>query len=234
MGSQRVRHHLVTEQQQRWPEQQEFNSHTVLETPGSGCQLMCFLLTAFILVCRQLPPMAEKRGSNLSAVSSYKNINSIKKSPPSWPGLTLNTTTPPTKDPFPVTIILEAVVVVQSLSHLWLFATIWTVTSQACLLSKQAKFAQTHVHWFSPSNHHPLLLLPSIFPSIRVFFNELALRLGGQGIGASASASLLPMNIQVQFPLGLLGLISLQSKGLSRVFSRTTGSHLLNIGERVG
>ena len=45
---------------------------------------------------------------------------------------------------------------------------------------------------------------------------------GGQIIGASASASVLPMNIQDCFPLGLTGLISLQSKDLSRVFSSTT------------
>ena len=45
---------------------------------------------------------------------------------------------------------------------------------------------------------------------------------GGQSIGASASVSVLPMNIQDWFPLGLTGLISLQSKGLSRVFSSTT------------
>ena len=45
---------------------------------------------------------------------------------------------------------------------------------------------------------------------------------GGQSIGASASASVLPMNIQDWFPLGLTGLISLQSKRLSRVFSNTT------------
>ena len=73
-----------------------------------------------------------------------------------------------------------------------------------------------------PSNHlifcHPLLLLPSIFPSIRVYSSESA---GGQSIGASASASVLPMNIQGWFPLGLIGLISLQSKGLSSVFSST-------------
>ena len=45
---------------------------------------------------------------------------------------------------------------------------------------------------------------------------------GGQSIGASASASVLPTNIHDWFPLGLTGLISLQSKGLSRVFSNTT------------
>ena len=70
-----------------------------------------------------------------------------------------------------------------------------------------------------PSNHLilccPLLLLPSIFPSIRVFSNES----GGQSIRVSASASVLPMNSQGSFPLGLTGLISLQSMGLSRVSS---------------
>ena len=45
---------------------------------------------------------------------------------------------------------------------------------------------------------------------------------GGQGIGVSASSSVLSMNIQGWFPLGLTGLISLQSKGFSRVFSNTT------------
>ena len=75
-----------------------------------------------------------------------------------------------------------------------------------------------------PSNHLILccpLLLSSIFPGIRVFSKESAL-CGGRSIGASASASILPMNIQGWFPLGLTGLISLLSKGLSRVFSNTT------------
>ena len=84
----------------------------------------------------------------------------------------------------------------------------------------------TSIELVMPSNHlilcGPLILLPSIFPSIRVFSNELALCIGGQSIGASASASVLPMNIQDWFPLGLTGLISLLSKGLSRVFSDTT------------
>ena len=65
----------------------------------------------------------------------------------------------------------------------------------------------------------PLLLLPSVF---RIFSNESALCVGGQSIGVSASASVLPMNIQCWTPLELTGLISLQSKGLSRVFSSTT------------
>ena len=71
-----------------------------------------------------------------------------------------------------------------------------------------------------PSNHLilccPLLLLSSIFPSIRVFSNESALH-----IGVSASKSVHPMNTQDWSPLGWTGWISLQSKGLSRLFSNT-------------
>ena len=64
-----------------------------------------------------------------------------------------------------------------------------------------------------------LLLLPSIFPSIRVFPSESVLQSGGQSIGASASASVLPMNIQYQFPLGWTGWIALQSKSLLQYHS---------------
>ena len=82
-----------------------------------------------------------------------------------------------------------------------------------------------------PSNHLilccPLLLLPSIFQGIRVFSSEsvfvfVFFASGGWSIGVSASASVLPMNIQDWFPLGWTGWISLQSKGLSWVFSNTT------------
>ena len=68
----------------------------------------------------------------------------------------------------------------------------------------------------------PLPLLPSIFPSIRFFSNESLLCIRCQNIGASALASVLPMNIQEWFPLGLTDLISLDSKEFSRVFSNTT------------
>ena len=77
-----------------------------------------------------------------------------------------------------------------------------------------------------PSNHlilcRPLLLLPSVFPIIGVFSNESVLPIRCQSIRASTLASVLPMNIQGWFPLGLTGLISLQFKGLSRVFSSTS------------
>ena len=89
------------------------------------------------------------------------------------------------------------------------------------------KFTQTHFYWIGDAIQlsHPLsspLLLPSIFKSIRVFSNESVLHIRCQSIGVSASASVLPMNIQDWFPLGWTGLISLLSKGLSRVFSNTT------------
>ena len=77
-----------------------------------------------------------------------------------------------------------------------------------------------------PSNHlilcHPLFLLPSIFPRIRVFSNESALCIRWSKYCSSASASVLPMNIQGWFPFGLTALISLLPKGLSGVFSSTT------------
>ena len=60
------------------------------------------------------------------------------------------------------------------------------------------------------------------FPASGSFLISQFFASGGQSIGASTSASVFPMNIQDRFPLGLTGLISLQSKGLSRVFSNTT------------
>ena len=77
-----------------------------------------------------------------------------------------------------------------------------------------------------PSNHLILccllLLLTSVFPSIRVFSMSQLFTSGGQSIGVSASSSVLPMNIQDWSPLGWTGWIPLLSKGLSRVFSNTT------------
>ena len=78
------------------------------------------------------------------------------------------------------------------------------------------EFTQTHVHWVGDAIQppHPLvvLLLPSIFPNIRVFSSESALRIRWPSTRVSASTSVLPMNIQNWFPLGWTGLISLQSK----------------------
>ena len=75
------------------------------------------------------------------------------------------------------------------------------------------EFTQVHVHWISDVIIcWPFLHLPLIFPSIRVFFNDWLFTSGGQNTGSSVSASVLPMNIQGWFPLGLIGLISLLSK----------------------
>ena len=74
---------------------------------------------------------------------------------------------------------------------------------------------------FSKQEYWSGVPLPSpIVPGNRVFSNKFAS--GGQSIGVSVSVSVLPMNIQDWFSLGWTGLISLQSKGLSRVFSNTT------------
>ena len=116
--------------------------------------------------------------------------------------------------------------VVQSLSHVQPFSTPWTAAYQASLSftisSSLLKF--TSIESGMLSNHlifcHPLLfclqssLVSGSFPVSLLFTS------GVQSIGAqSASAIILPMNMQGWFPLGLTGLISLQSEGLSRVFS---------------
>ena len=113
---------------------------------------------------------------------------------------------------------------VQLLSCVRLFVTSWTIACQASLFitNFRSLLKLMSIRLVMPSNHlilcHSFLLLPSIIPSIRVFSKEFFTS-GGQSIGVSASASILPMNIQDWFPLGLTGWISLQSKGLSRVFS---------------
>ena len=117
---------------------------------------------------------------------------------------------------------------VQSLRHAQLFVTPWTAAHQASLsfTNSQSLIKLMSIKPVMPSNHLILccllLLLPSIFPRIRVFSNESVLQSGGQGIGASDSALILPMNIQVWFPWGLTGWIFLKYKGFSRVFASTT------------
>ena len=116
----------------------------------------------------------------------------------------------------------------QSLSHVWFFATPWIAAHKAslsitnsCMLLKQ-----THVHWVGDAIQ-PSYPLPSPSPAFNLsqhqgIFQWVFFSSGGQSIGVSASASALPMNIQDWFPLGLTGLIFLQSSRLSRVFSNTT------------
>ena len=117
---------------------------------------------------------------------------------------------------------------VQLLSHICLLQTRWTAACQGSLsvTNSQSLLKFMFIKSVMPSNNlihcHPILFLPSIFPAsgsfpVRQFFAS-----GGQNIGVSASASVLPMNIQAWFPLEWTGWISLQSKGLSRVSSNTT------------
>ena len=116
---------------------------------------------------------------------------------------------------------------VQSLSHVWLFVTPWAAARQASLsiANSQSLLKLMSIGSVMPSNHlilcPPLLLLPSIFPSIRVFSNESVLHIKWPNIGVSASASVIPMNIQNWFLLGWTGWMSLLSKRISRVFSNT-------------
>ena len=101
-----------------------------------------------------------------------------------------------------------------------LFVTLWTAACQASLsfTNSRSWFKLMSIQSVMPSNHLvlccPLLLLPSIFPSIGDFPMSKCFLSGDQSIGVSASASVLPMNIQGWFPFGLTGLITLLSKGL--------------------
>ena len=103
----------------------------------------------------------------------------------------------------------DFIVTVQLLSRVLLFATPWTAVHQAPLFFtiSWSLLKLMSIESVMPSNHlilcRPLFLPPSIFPSIRVFSNEsVFFASGGQSIGVSASASVLPMNIQDCFPLG--------------------------------
>ena len=117
---------------------------------------------------------------------------------------------------------------VQSLSCVRLFATPWITACQASLsiTNSWSSFKLMSIESVMLSNRLslccPPFLLPSIFPSIRVFSMNQLFQSDGQRIGASALASVFPKNIQGWFPLELTGLMSLQSRGLSRVFSSTT------------
>ena len=102
------------------------------------------------------------------------------------------------------------------LSHVRLFPTPWTAAHQASLAitNSQSLLKLIPITSVMPANNlilcHPLLLLPLIFPSIRVFSNELFFALGGQSFVVSASASVLPIKIQDWFPLGRFDLLAVQ------------------------
>ena len=98
----------------------------------------------------------------------------------------------------------------------WVNDAIWPFMSQCYFISLNDKHYKCHILC------HPLLLCPQSFPASGFFLRNQFFTSRGQNIEASASASVLLMNIQDWYTLGLTGLIALQSKGLSRVFSNTT------------
>ena len=117
---------------------------------------------------------------------------------------------------------------VQSLSSVWLFATPWIVACQASLsiTNSWSLPKLMSIESVMPSSHSfsvvPFSSCPQSFPASRSFPMIQLFASGGQSIGVSASTSVLPMNTQDWSPLGWTGWISLQSKGLSRIFSNTT------------
>ena len=118
---------------------------------------------------------------------------------------------------------------VQLLSHVQLFATPRTAANEASLFITNywslLKLMSIHGWWYHPtisSSAVPLSSCLQSFPASESFSVSQFFASGGQSIGVSDSASVLQMNIQDWFPLGWTGWISLQSKGLSRVFSITT------------
>ena len=104
-------------------------------------------------------------------------------------------------------------------------ATPWTAAHQAFLSTGACSNSCPSSHWCHRTNSSsvvPFSSCPQSSLALGSFGRSPFFTSGGQSIGVSASASVLPVNIQDWFPLGLTGLISLQSKGLSRVFSNTT------------
>ena len=126
------------------------------------------------------------------------------------------------------------IVVFQLLNHVWLFVTPCTVAHQASLSFTifQSLLELMSIETMMPSNHlilcRSLLLLPSVFPRIRVFPKELALCIRCPQYW-SFSFSIIPSNEYSGRTLGWTGWISLQSKGLWRVFFSSTWKHRLFI-----
>ena len=117
------------------------------------------------------------------------------------------------------------VVIVQLLSRVQLFATPWTAARQVSLpFTPRVCSNSCPLSWWSyliiSSSVSPFSSCPQFSPASGSFPKSQLFESGGQSMGTSASV--LPVSIQGWFPVGLTGLISLLSKGLSRVFSNTT------------
>ena len=119
-----------------------------------------------------------------------------------------------------------AFVVVHLLSCVWLFVTPQTAAHQVSLSFTSLKLAQSRVYcWWCHltiwTSVIPFSSCPQSFPASGFFPVSQLFVSGGHNIGASASASILSMNIQDWFPLGLTSLIFMRSRELSRIFSST-------------
>ena len=131
---------------------------------------------------------------------------------------------------FPVINLLEWLISSVQFSHSVMSdsATPWTTAHQASfsITNSQSLPKPMSIELVMPSNYlmfcRPLSFCPQSFPASGSFQMSQLSASGGQSIGVSASASVLPMHTQNWSPLGWTGWISLQSKGLSRVFSNTT------------
>ena len=123
---------------------------------------------------------------------------------------------------------LPILIVVQSFSRVWLFATPWTAARQASCPSSSPRACSNSCSlswWFYPTISSSVVPFSSrlqSFPTSGSFQMSQFFPSGGQSVEISASASVFPLNIQDWFPLGLTGLISLQSTGFSRLFSNST------------
>ena len=123
------------------------------------------------------------------------------------------------------------VVVVQLLSCVWLFVTPWTAARQTSCLSPSHRVCSNScplTQWCHPTISFSVTTFsshPQSFPASGSLPMSQLFISGGQSIWVSVSASALQMNIQGLFPLGLTGLISLLSKGLSGVFTTRVWKH---------
>ena len=116
---------------------------------------------------------------------------------------------------------------VQSLSHVWLFATPWITERQASLsiTNSRSSLRLTSIESVMPSSHLSSVVpssCPQSLPASESFPMSQLFPWGGQNTGVSALASFLPKKSQGWSPSEWTGWISLQSQGLSRVFSNTT------------
>ena len=203
-----------------WQNYPSITTFTTIEEPSTKFQLEKYILLSPLLkalhIWTQFFPASSPRAPHLKPLLP-SNISLIR-----YTFHSLNISGMPT---FSQVLGINSV---DFLSHVWLFATPWTAACQASLSITNSRrlLKLMSTEPVIPSNHlilcQALLLLPSIFPSIRVFSNEsvLCIRWPKEW---SFSFSISPSNEYsglISFKVD--GLISLQSKGLSRVFSKTT------------